>query len=201
MTPEKKGSTSFCVSGNRNDRTRTIYVAHELQSIGSERILKSASSLCIGRVVMKTREEALMKIRIKLENRREALSRLLADDVQEFKGATNDVGDMIDAALDAEHLEMQSLLATTESREFQKIEKALQKMATNQYGRCDACSQEIPLNRLEAVLYATLCVKCQNAADARRKRTRKGQIDWPTSEEATMNGDLPVLDFSGMKVF
>ncbi|HHX41150.1 MAG TPA: hypothetical protein GX715_14410 [Armatimonadetes bacterium] len=44
---------------------------------------------------------------------------------------------------------------------IERVEAALQKMENGTYGLCDICGQPIPVGRLDAVPYATLCVKCQ----------------------------------------
>ena len=41
------------------------------------------------------------------------------------------------------------------------IDRALQKIADGTYGKCERCGRDIPEERLEAVLYATLCVTCK----------------------------------------
>jgi YteA family regulatory protein len=43
----------------------------------------------------------------------------------------------------------------------ERIDASLRKMEAGTYGLCDICGQVIPAGRLEAVPYATLCVKCQ----------------------------------------
>lgn len=48
-----------------------------------------------------------------------------------------------------------------------RIETALDKMERGTYGLCDICGQEIPEGRLNAVPYATLCIKCQADVEAR----------------------------------
>ncbi|AQS59044.1 TraR/DksA C4-type zinc finger protein [Desulforamulus ferrireducens] len=41
------------------------------------------------------------------------------------------------------------------------IDDALTKLANGQYGLCEVCGKEIPLERLEAVPYTTQCVDCK----------------------------------------
>jgi DnaK suppressor protein len=43
------------------------------------------------------------------------------------------------------------------------VERALAKLDEGTYGTCDRCGAEIPVERLEAILWAVLCVRC--AAD------------------------------------
>ena len=41
---------------------------------------------------------------------------------------------------------------------------ALRKIDDGTYGKCESCGQEIPIERLEAVPAATLCVSCKQQA-------------------------------------
>lgn len=41
---------------------------------------------------------------------------------------------------------------------------ALQKNEDGTYGKCESCGQDIPVERLEAVPAATLCVSCKQAS-------------------------------------
>jgi DnaK suppressor protein len=47
--------------------------------------------------------------------------------------------------------------------QLRQIEKALARLESGEYGRCEICGKEIPLERLEAVPWTTLCIE-----DARR---------------------------------
>jgi DnaK suppressor protein len=44
---------------------------------------------------------------------------------------------------------------------LRQIERALEKIQDNTYGICDITGEEIPIQRLEAVPYATMTVKAQ----------------------------------------
>lgn len=43
----------------------------------------------------------------------------------------------------------------------EKVEDALQRIEKGQYGICDKCGQPIPNERLEAIPFTTMCVKCR----------------------------------------
>lgn len=58
----------------------------------------------------------------------------------------------------------QSFLLSLKERErnlLQQIDEALGRIATNTYGICESCNQEIPLKRLKARPMTTLCVSCK----------------------------------------
>jgi DnaK suppressor protein len=43
---------------------------------------------------------------------------------------------------------------------LEKIETSLERIEEGSYGRCEECDVKIPKSRLNAIPYATLCVKC-----------------------------------------
>ena len=55
-------------------------------------------------------------------------------------------------------------LETAEGR----VERALEKLEQGSYGICDACGQEIPARRLEAVPESIHCVPCASEHGGRR---------------------------------
>lgn len=108
------------------------------------------------------RKDANTAIKQILLKRRDALRQALAGDLtklNELKEQT--AGDVIDAALDSAHNELNSQLAEVESRELASIETALEKIRNGTYGSCEHCGCRIPAARLHALPYATSCIKCQ----------------------------------------
>ncbi len=49
--------------------------------------------------------------------------------------------------------------------EIEAIDRALVKIETGQYGRCEDCGKEIPLSRLEALPAAAVCMSCAQARE------------------------------------
>jgi len=124
------------------------------------------------------RKDAILNLRQVLIKRRDALRKALAGDLsllKELKAQTS--GDVIDAALDSVQDEISSQLAEVESRELARIEIALERMRGGQYGVCEGCSTNIPMARLSALPYATLCIKCQREAE-REGGGPGGDVDW-----------------------
>jgi DnaK suppressor protein len=108
------------------------------------------------------RKDALVSLRTILIRRRDALRSALAGDLsllRELHGETT--GDVVDAALDTAQDEISSQLAEVESRELAHIENALARMQDGEYGVCEVCSKKIPMARLDALPYATMCIECQ----------------------------------------
>jgi DnaK suppressor protein len=112
------------------------------------------------------RKDAMMNLRQILVRRRDALRQALAGDLSLLKELRQqNSGDVIDAALDTAQDEISSQLAEVESRELGSIEFALERMKKGDYGRCEGCNNAIPLARLQALPYATMCIQCQREAE------------------------------------
>lgn len=124
------------------------------------------------------RKDAIMKMREILVIRRDALRKALAGDLsllQELREQT--AGDVVDFALDSAQHEINSQLAEVESRELASIENALERMRSGHFGVCENCSVKIPMARLNALPYATLCIDCQR--DSERQGGEAGlDADW-----------------------
>lgn len=108
------------------------------------------------------RKDQILKMRNLLVRRRDALRKALAGDLSLLKELRDQQGsDVVDAALDTAQDEISSQLAEVESRELASIEKALDRMRDGNYGLCESCGGKIPIARLNALPYATLCIECQ----------------------------------------
>lgn len=96
---------------------------------------------------------------------RESLARLesevgaLTQDLDEEGGVpTTHMADEGSDVFDIERL--QTLRRDLEDR-ITQIELAQQRIADGTYGTCAHCGKQIPLERLEALPHATLCIDCQ----------------------------------------
>ena len=133
----------------------------------------------------------LLNLRAILVRRRDALRSALAGDLSLLKDLRSESpGDVIDAAYDSAQDEISSQLAEVESRELANIENALERMKAGKYGLCEICNGKIPMARLNALPYATVCIECQ------RELERTGSAEGRMAEEAqerseeTVGGDL-----------
>jgi len=134
------------------------------------------------------RKDALLNLRAILIRRRDALRSALAGDLSLLKELRSESpGDVMDAAYDSTQDEISSQLAEVESRELANIENALERMKAGKYGQCEVCNGRIPMARLDALPYATMCITCQ------RELERSGPGALPTREavgEETVSGEL-----------
>ena len=124
------------------------------------------------------RKDGMMKMRQILVIRRDALRKALAGDLSLLKQLREQAaGDVVDFALDSAQDEINSQLAEVESRELASIENALERMRTGEYGLCEVCAIRIPIARLSALPYATLCIECQREAE-RNGGAGGSSADW-----------------------
>jgi DnaK suppressor protein len=120
------------------------------------------------------RKEAILKLRQVLAFRRDALRQALAGDLSALNELREQTpGDILDAALDSAQDEISSQLAEVESRELALIENALERMRDGTYGICEMTGKPIPLARLQALPYATMCIEAQREAE--KKGSNGGQ--------------------------
>jgi DnaK suppressor protein len=124
------------------------------------------------------RKDAILKMREILVMRRDALRKALAGDLSVLRELREQTaGDVVDFALDSAQNEINSQLAEVESRELASIENALERMRSGQFGICEGCSGKIPMARLNALPYATLCIDCQRESE-RYGSTGASDSDW-----------------------
>jgi DnaK suppressor protein len=125
-----------------------------------------------------TRKDAILNMRQVLVRRRDALRKALSGDLsllRELRAETS--GDMVDVTFDSVQDEITSQLTEVEARELARIEYALERIRTGQFGICQGCEVKIPMARLNALPYATYCIKCQREAE-RQGATSHDQVDW-----------------------
>jgi DnaK suppressor protein len=142
-----------------------------------------------------TRKDAILNMHQVLIKRRDALRKALAGDLSLLKELRAQAsGDVVDAALDSVQDEISSQLAEVESRELARIENALERMREGQYGICEGCAISIPLARLNALPYATLCIKCQRESE-REGAAGRADVDWSRLlDTSSGEADLSIND-------
>lgn len=122
------------------------------------------------------RRDALLRLHKSLTGRRAELRKRLGGDLADLRNfKATDAGDSADAAFDSGSEEIASQLAELEARELIQIERAIVRMKQGSYGLCEACQTRIPVARLNALPYSTMCIKCQ--------REMEVGGDWPDQSE------------------
>jgi len=123
------------------------------------------------------------KIRDKLVKRRgELLTR-----IQELtKNPTQQVsGDKVDQAIASLEREDTSMHLQAEISELHEIQEALKRIDRGEYGVCESCGKAIGALRLQALPFATLCLRCkqeeEEATEGSESRAR-----WDLPEESSI---------------
>lgn len=137
------------------------------------------------------RHEALVNLRAILVRRRDALRSALAGDLSLLKELRSESpGDVVDAAYDSTQDEISSQLAEVESRELANIENALERMKAGKYGLCEVCSGKIPMARLNALPYATMCIACQREVERSGSTAERLREEAEARSEEAVGGEL-----------
>ena len=109
------------------------------------------------------RRDALLRLHKSLLSRRSDIRKKLADELDGLRNlkGTDATGDSADVAFESGTEEMASQLAELDARELHQIERALHRLKQGTYGLCEICQGRIPVGRLNALPYTTLCIDCQ----------------------------------------
>lgn len=91
-----------------------------------------------------------------------------SDDMRELV-KTVESGDEADVAADAIDRTLLTSLGAQDANRLQQINNALERIYQGKYGRCVACGNEIPQERLKALPYALLCVGCATAQERKNR--------------------------------
>ena len=126
------------------------------------------------------RKDALIRLSKTLIERRNHLRQKLNDELATLQGFDHGAasGDSADVAFEAGADEMSSQLAELDARELQKIESALGRLSQGTYGFCESCQKKIPVSRLNALPYVTLCIDCQREMEKYPDYNYRGGGNW-----------------------
>jgi RNA polymerase-binding protein DksA len=109
----------------------------------------------------------LEKIRTDLEEKRTELMTQLGEEEDELRSAPGENPDR--SSLAQRYADRQLNLAFHDQalEHLEQVERALQKLDEEKYGKCENCGETIAAARLEALPHAPLCVACQSEQDRR----------------------------------
>jgi DnaK suppressor protein len=75
-------------------------------------------------------------------------------------------GAQADLASDLAEEEIDIALESSARRRLAEVDAALQRMADGTYGICANCGKPIPIDRLRAIPWTTVCLDCSGKAEA-----------------------------------
>jgi len=146
------------------------------------------------------RKDALLRLHKSLLQRRAELMKRLGIEIRDLGNSrmNNQSGDSADAAFDAGSNEISSQLAEIEARELNQVQRAIARLKQGTYGTCEVCSVKIPVARLNALPYSTMCIGCQRELEAHGDHGGAYDADWDrvadTERRYTERRDVDLSD-------
>lgn len=114
------------------------------------------------------------KVKKILIDRKRELETAIAQLQTENEAVSSQVQDPADQALSAAFESLKSSLHNNEYEEYKMIEKALEMIASGEYGMCVDCKNAISEKRLQSYPNATRCISCQEAAEENSQNSSSG---------------------------
>src|SRR5215471_4220969 len=149
------------------------------------------------------RQDALLRLHKNLLARRSELRKRLGLELEELAHVKHSSasGDAADAAFDSSGEEIASTLAELEAKELAQVERALRRLKAGTYGKCEACVSKIPVARLNALPYSTLCIKCQREMESEGGWLNgRSAEDWARLSEAGSPGEDREVTLSDLEI-
>ena len=111
------------------------------------------------------------KMQAALLEQKEQNLKSLADKHSEYKKMveSGEPGDEVDIASDVIDGALLESLGAQDSNRLTMINNALDRIKQGKYGICLKCHKEIPVERLEAIPYAFMCISCQSENERRNR--------------------------------
>lgn len=95
------------------------------------------------------------------ETKQEFLQKYLNNEDMSRPHIEENIGDMVDQATDDYTKEFLSNLSAADLKTLRRIDHALERIKSDEYGLCQDCGEEISPKRLKAVPWAEYCIYCQ----------------------------------------
>ena len=114
--------------------------------------------------LIKEREKLLADVN---HIRNEELGKSQRDATGELSGYADH---MADGGTDTIERQVSLGLMSNEEAMLIKIDRALKRIKDKTYGVCELCKEKISQERLNAVLYATYCIKCRSQEESKNNK-------------------------------
>jgi len=136
--------------------------------------------------------EILMEKRIQLANQVERLAKDAAESTQATENSKSPISSAENAS-DTYEQDFAFMSMESEEELMRKVDRALQRVREKTYGECEECNKDINPERLEALPWATMCIKCQEMEERGMRRKREeDDVDFDIAddnEEALIGDD------------
>jgi len=97
--------------------------------------------------------------------------------------AVERAADLMDEVILANERDLALLALTREACVYGQVSAAFERLAAGTFGSCLQCAEPISERRLQALPWAALCLRCQEAAD-KAPGAEKAGLSWPLSAAA-----------------
>ncbi len=106
-----------------------------------------------------------------LQLRNDILESIAAED-EDFRAMINSMGakDLGDIAADDIASKKMEALNQHAANRLKSVEAALTRLRNGRYGVCLQCGAPIPEERLRAIPYAVLCIKCKSGEEGSKRK-------------------------------
>lgn len=131
-----------------------------------------------------TRDEELKRV---LERWRQGLRRSLDEKLADVRANTGHDGghpealDTADASESVLQLDVSLSLSVMTAEVLRRVDDALARIASGDYGVCVDCNGEIPTKRLAAVPFAVRCRDCEELREAEVRRIARSEFAFDSS--------------------
>ncbi|MFQ5714806.1 MAG: TraR/DksA family transcriptional regulator [Candidatus Scalinduaceae bacterium] len=111
-------------------------------------------------------KKLLNQLKSRLKTRRDHLLKEFEHRLKEFKDSGGHrLTDTADIASNIIEEQVVMSLAQVEAKEIEQIDNALEKLKSGKYGICERCGKKITKQRLRAIPFVYLCIKCKEAEE------------------------------------
>ena len=135
--------------------------------------------------------EILLEKRSSLVRQVERLAKDVADSTAATENSKSPISSAENAS-DAYDQDFAFMSMESEEELLRKVDRALTRVREGTYGECEECNNTINPERIEALPWATMCVKCQELEERgilRRKRDDGDAFEIPDDNEEALIGD------------
>jgi DnaK suppressor protein len=149
------------------------------------------------------RRDAILRLHKLLVSRRSDIRKKLSDELDGLRNLKDGdaTGDSADVAFESGSEEMASQLAELDARELHQIDRALMRLKQGTYGVCESCGCKIPIGRLNALPYSTLCIGCQREMEKYPDwADRRSSGNWENVYDSSTLEDQREVDLSEIEI-
>ena len=114
---------------------------------------------------MRAKEKKKIREQLELKHR-EANEAYRRSQAVNREATAEPLQDLADQALEGYRKEFLYSLSDGERATLLQVEEALRRMDEGIYEKCRSCGHKIPLARLKAIPWASLCIECQERQEA-----------------------------------